>query len=130
MLGSTMGDSGYEVRRGLEKIAELGQGVVLYLRQSQHGLDLIHQLRTYALMQQRGLSKAEASAETGYGLNRDYGVGAQILHGLGLRRILLLTNHPPKVTALEGFDLKWDGKGPLGTPGIERGAVVNQMYSP
>ena len=47
-------------------------------------------------MQDRGVSKAEASAETGYGLNRDYGVGAQILHELGLRRILLLTNHPPK----------------------------------
>ena len=51
---------------------------------------------------QGGISKAEASAQTGYGLNRDYGVGAQILHELGLRRILLLTNHPPKVTALEG----------------------------
>jgi GTP cyclohydrolase II len=47
-------------------------------------------------MQERGASKAEASAETGYGLNRDYGVGAQILHELGLRRILLLTNHPPQ----------------------------------
>src|SRR5260370_7942224 len=119
MLGSTMGDSGYEVRRGLEKIAELGQGVVLYLRQSQHGLDLIHQLRTYALMQERGLSKAEASTETGYGLNRDYGVGAQILHELGLRRILLLTNHPPKITALEGFQLKLRGHLPFCFPGIE-----------
>src|SRR5260370_18844329 len=119
MLGSTMGDSGYEVRRGLEKIAELGQGVVLYLRQSQHGLDLIHQLRTYALMQERGLSKAEASTETGYGLNRDYGVGAQILHELGLRRNLLLTNHPPNVTALEGFELEVLGNVPLGSPGFE-----------
>lgn len=76
--------------------------MVLYLRQSEHGLDLIHQLRTYALMQERGVSKAEASAETGYGLNRDYGVGAQILHELGLRRIQLLTNHPPKLPPSKG----------------------------
>jgi 3,4-dihydroxy 2-butanone 4-phosphate synthase/GTP cyclohydrolase II len=62
------------------------------------------------------LSKAEASAETGYGLNRDYGVGAQILHELGLRRIQLLTNHPPKVTALEGFELEVVGNVPLGSP--------------
>src|SRR5438132_9691325 len=119
MFGSTIDDTGYQLRRALEKISEAGQGVVLYLRQSEHGLDLIHQLRTYALMQDRGLSRAEASAETGYGLNRDYGVGAQILHELGLRRILLLTNHPPKVAALEGFELEVVGNVPLGYPASE-----------
>src|SRR5213083_3088630 len=116
MFGSTIDDTGYQLRRALEKISEVCQGVVLYLRQSEHGLDLIHQLRTYALMQERGLSKTEASAETGYGLNRDYGVGAQILHELGLRRILLLTNHPPKVTALEGFELEVVCNVPVGEP--------------
>src|ERR1043166_2568654 len=116
MFGSTIDDTGYQLRRALEKIAEAGQGVVLYLRQSEHGLDLIHQLKTYALMRERGVTKREASAETGYGLNRDYGVGAQILHELGLRRILLLTNHPPKVTALEGFELEVVGNVPLGSP--------------
>src|SRR5438552_12555447 len=120
MFGSTIDDTGYQLRRALEKISEAGQGVVLYLRQSQHSLDLIHQLRTYALMQERGIRKTEASAETGYGLNRDYGVGAQILHELGLRRILLLTNHPPKVTALEGFELEVVGNVPLGYPASER----------
>ena len=119
MFGSTIDDTGYQLRRALEKIAEAGQGVVLYLRQSEHGLDLIHQLRTYSIMQERGLTKREASAETGYGLNRDYGVGAQILHELGLRRILLLTNHPPKVTAIEGFELEVVGNVPLGTPASE-----------
>src|ERR1044071_2358230 len=116
MFGSTIDDTGYQLRRALEKIAEAGQGVVLYLRQSEHGLDLIHQLRTYALMQDRGVSKREASAETGYGLNRDYGIGAQILHELGMRKILLLTNHPPKITAIEGFELEVVGNVPLGTP--------------
>ena len=119
MFGSTIDDTGYQLRRALEKISEAGQGVVLYLRQSEHGLDLIHQLRTYALMQERHVNKAEASAETGYGLNRDYGVGAQILHELGLRRILLLTNHPPRVTALEGFELEVVGNVPLGSPASE-----------
>src|SRR5258706_910721 len=116
MFGSTIDDTGYQLRRALEKISEAGQSVVLYFRQSEHGLDLIHQLRTYALMQERGATKAEASAETGYGLNRDYGVGAQILHELGLRRIQLLTNHPPKVTALERFEFDVLGNVPLGSP--------------
>ena len=119
MFGSTIDDTGWQLRRALEKIAEAGQGVVLYLRQSEHGLDLIHQLRTYALMLERGVGKREASAETGYGLNRDYGVGAQILHELGLRRILLLTNHPPRVTALEGFELEVVGNVPLGSPATQ-----------
>ena len=73
-------------------------------------------LRTYGLMQERNISKREASLETGYGVDRDYGVGAQILHDLGLRRIQLLTNHPPKVAALEGFALEVVGNVPLGQP--------------
>ncbi len=125
MFGSTIDDAGFQLRRALERVSEAGRGVVLYLRQSEHGLDLIHQLRTYALMQERGLSKREASAETGYGLNRDYGVGAQILHELGLRRILLLTNHPPKVTALEGFELEVVGNVPLGSPASEKVAQTS-----
>ncbi|MGZ8846148.1 MAG: 3,4-dihydroxy-2-butanone-4-phosphate synthase, partial [Pyrinomonadaceae bacterium] len=124
MFGSTIDDTGYQLRRALEKIAESKQGVVLYLRQSEHGLDLIHQLRTYQVMQERSVSKAEASAETGYGLNRDYGVGAQILHELGLRRILLLTNHPPKVTALDGFELEVVGNVPLGSPASEEAQTL------
>jgi 3,4-dihydroxy 2-butanone 4-phosphate synthase/GTP cyclohydrolase II len=126
MFGSTIDDTGYQLRRALEKISEAGQGVVLYLRQSEHGLDLIHQLRTYQIMQDRGITKMEASAETGYGLNRDYGVGAQILHELGLRRILLLTNHPPKVAALEGFELEVVGNVPLGSPASETEEVRGQ----
>ena len=127
MFGSTIDDTGYQLRRALEKISDAGQGVVLYLRQSEHGLDLIHQLKTYALMQERGITKREASAETGYGLNRDYGVGAQILHELGLRRILLLTNHPPKVTAIEGFELEVVGNVPLGSPADEpTGAALEE----
>jgi 3,4-dihydroxy 2-butanone 4-phosphate synthase/GTP cyclohydrolase II len=116
MFGSLVDDTGFQLHTALEKIAGAGRGVVLYLRQREHSLDLVHQLRTYALMQERGLGKKEASMETGYGLNRDYGIGAQILHDLGLRRILLLTNHPPKVAALEGFELEVVDNVYLGEP--------------
>jgi len=116
MFGSLVDDTGFQLHTALEKIAGAGRGVVLYLRQREHSLDLVHQLRTYALMQERDLGKKEASMETGYGLNRDYGIGAQILHDLGLRRILLLTNHPPKVAALEGFELEVVGNVYLGEP--------------
>ena len=116
MFGALTGGTGFQLHTSLEKIAAAGRGVILYLRQREHNLDLVHQLKTYALMQERGLSLQDASIETGYGANRDYGVGAQILHELGLSRILLLTNHPPKVAALEGFELEVVGSVPLGSP--------------
>lgn len=116
MFGSLIDDTGFQLHTALEKIAAAGQGVVLYLRQRDHSLDLVNQLRTYAVMQEKGIPKHEASLETGYGADRDYGVGAQILHDLGIRRILLLTNHPPKVAALEGFALAVVGNVPLGQP--------------
>ncbi len=116
MFGSLIDDTGFQLHTALEKIAASACGVVLYLRQREHSLDLVNQLRTYSVMQERGLNKREASLETGYGIDRDYGVGAQILHDLGLRKILLLSNHPPKVAALEGFELSVVGNVPLGQP--------------
>jgi 3,4-dihydroxy 2-butanone 4-phosphate synthase/GTP cyclohydrolase II len=116
MFGSLIDDTGFQLHTALEKIAAEARGVVLYLRQREHSLDLVNQLRTYNVMQQRGISKRDASLETGYGIDRDYGVGAQILHDLGLRKILLLSNHPPKVAALEGFELSVVGNVPLGQP--------------
>ena len=116
MFGSLIDDTGFQLHTALEKIAADARGVVLYLRQREHSLDLVNQLRTYGLMQDKGINKREASLETGYGVDRDYGVGAQILHDLGLKQILLLSNHPPKVAALEGFQLKVVGNVPLGEP--------------
>lgn len=116
MFGSLIDDTGFQLHTALEKIAAAARGVVLYLRQREHSLDLVNQLRTYGVMQDSGLSKREASLQTGYGVDRDYGVGAQILHDLGLRQILLLSNHPPKVAALEGFELSVVGNVPLGQP--------------
>jgi 3,4-dihydroxy 2-butanone 4-phosphate synthase/GTP cyclohydrolase II len=127
MFGALIGGTGFQLHTSLEKIAAAGRGVILYLRQREHNLDLVHQLKTYALMQERGLTLQEASLETGYGANRDYGVGAQILHELGLRRILLLTNHPPKVAALEGFELEVVGSVPLGSPATLESKVQSPM---
>jgi 3,4-dihydroxy 2-butanone 4-phosphate synthase/GTP cyclohydrolase II len=125
MFGSLIDDTGFQLHTALEKIAAEARGVVLYLRQREHSLDLVNQLRTYSLMQEKGVTKREASLETGYGVDRDYGVGAQILHDLGLRRILLLSNHPPKVAALEGFELSVVGNVPLGEPA----ALTDQQAS-
>jgi len=116
MFGSLIDDTGFQLHTALEKIAAAARGVVLYLRQREHSLDLVNQLRTYSVMQENGIGKREASLQTGYGVDRDYGVGAQILHDLGLRQILLLSNHPPKVAALEGFELSVVGNVPLGHP--------------
>ncbi len=130
MFGSLIDDTGFQLHTALEKIAAAGRGVVLYLRQREHSLDLVNQLRTYGVMQERGLSKREASIETGYGIDRDYGVGAQILHDLGLRRILLLTNHPPKVTALDGFELEVTGNVPLGEPAHLKDPLKERKVNP
>jgi 3,4-dihydroxy 2-butanone 4-phosphate synthase / GTP cyclohydrolase II len=129
MFGSLIDDTGFQLHTALEKIAAEARGVVLYLRQREHSLDLVNQLRTYNVMQESGLSKREASLQTGYGVDRDYGVGAQILHDLGIRKILLLSNHPPKVAALEGFELSVVGNVPLGEPASLNDQALPQLDS-
>jgi 3,4-dihydroxy 2-butanone 4-phosphate synthase/GTP cyclohydrolase II len=106
MFGSKLGEASEAMQSSLKKIAERGKGVVLYLRQREHNLDLIHQLQTYALMQSENLDFQAARRATGYGSFRDYGIGAQILKDLGIRKISLLSNHPPRIAAIEGFDLE------------------------
>ncbi len=106
MFGSQFGEASVVIKKTLQKISEAGTGVILYLRQREHNLDLIHQLQTYALMQEKKIDFSNARKETGYGGNRDYGIGAQILKDLGVNKIRLLSNHPPKITAIEAFDLE------------------------
>ncbi len=106
MFGSSLGEASQAMQSSLKKISAEGCGVILYLRQHEHNLDLIHQLETYALMQEKGLDFQKAREITGYGSRRDYGVGAQILNDLGVHKIKLLTNHPPRVNAIEAFDLE------------------------
>jgi 3,4-dihydroxy 2-butanone 4-phosphate synthase/GTP cyclohydrolase II len=106
MFGSTLGEASSAMQASLRKIAEDGTGVVLYLRQRENNLDLVNQLRTYALMQEKGIDFQTAKRETGYGKMHDYGIGAQILKDLGVKRIRLLSNHPPKINAIEAFGLQ------------------------
>ena len=106
MFGAQMGEAARAIDSAMKKIVAADCGVILYLRQNAHNLDLIHQLQTYAVMQEKNLDFQTARKETGYGSFRDYGIGAQILNDLGVRKIKLLSNHPPRVAAIEAFDLE------------------------
>ncbi|HEX8396299.1 MAG TPA: 3,4-dihydroxy-2-butanone-4-phosphate synthase [Pyrinomonadaceae bacterium] len=106
LFGVKVGGTALQMHSALRKIAENDKGVILYLRQRENNLGLVKQLETYKLMQEKAMTFSEAARITGYGANRDYGIGAQILHDLGLRKIRLLSNHPPRVNALEGFELE------------------------
>jgi len=106
MFGATLGEASGAVEASLQLISEAGLGVVVYLRQRENNLDLVNQVKTYALMQESGMDFQTAKAETGYGKIHDHGIGAQILKDLGLTRIRLLSNHPPRVVALDAFGLE------------------------
>jgi len=106
MFGSKLGEASQAIKTSLEKISQAKQGVILYLRQRESNLDLIHQLQTYAVMQEKNVDFQTARWETGYGKFRDYGIGAQILNDLGVKKIRLLSNHPPRISAIEAFDLE------------------------
>ncbi len=106
MFGCTLGEAAPAIQGSLKKIADAGRGVILYLRQRENNLDLVNQLKTYALMRERDIDFQTAKRETGYGNVHDYGIGAQILKDLGVKKIRLLTNHPPKINALEAFELE------------------------
>ena len=106
IFGCTLGEASQAMRSSLQKISNENRGVILYLRQRENNLDLVNQLRTYALMQENGIDFQAAKRETGYGKLHDHGIGAQILKDLGVRKLRLITNHPPKVNAVEAFGLE------------------------
>ena len=106
MFGSELGEASAAMRSSINAITDAGRGVILYLRQRENNLDLVNQIKTYKLMHEEGLDFASAKAATGYGKTHDYGVGAQILKDLGLSKIRLLSNHPPRTAAIEAFDLE------------------------
>jgi 3,4-dihydroxy 2-butanone 4-phosphate synthase/GTP cyclohydrolase II len=119
IFSSSRCDCGGQLHRALEMIGQAGAGVLLYLRQEGRGIGLVHKIMAYQL-QDQGQDTVEANESLGFKADqRDYGIGAQILHELGLHRILLLTNNPRKFVGLEGYGLEIADRVPLEVPPSE-----------
>jgi 3,4-dihydroxy 2-butanone 4-phosphate synthase/GTP cyclohydrolase II len=106
-------DCGPQLEAALRQIEAEGAGVLLYMRQEGRGIGLLNKLKAYKL-QEQGLDTVDANLKLGFPPDlRDYGIGAQILKDLGVRKMRLLTNNPRKIKGLEGHGLEVVERVPL-----------------
>ncbi len=116
VFGSLRCDCGEQLEIALQNIEKEGRGVLLYMRQEGRGMGLKGKLRAYQLQDSDGLDTVEANEHLGYPADlRDYGIGAQILADLGVRKMRLMTNNPQKVRGLDGYGLEIVERVPLET---------------
>jgi len=116
VLGSYRCDCGDQLKMALKMIDQEGLGVLIYLRQEGRGIGFANKLKAYEL-QDKGLDTVEANKRLGFKPDlRDYGVGAQILVALGVKRMKIMTNNPKKIVGLEGYGLTVTGRVPIEVP--------------
>ncbi len=117
VFGSRRCDCGPQLHLALRQIAEKGTGVLVYMRQEGRGIGLPAKIHAYKLQETEGLDTVEANEKLGYPMDlREYGLGAQILSDLGVRKIALLTNNPRKMVGLAGHGLEVTDRVPIRPP--------------